>query len=86
MKNQKKLIILTGPSGVGKGTVVKEILGKDKNIWLSISATTREPREGEKEGENYYFLNQEKFKEMICLLYTSPSPRDKTVSRMPSSA
>ena len=65
MKNQKKLIILTGPSGVGKGTVVKEILAKDKNIWLSISATTREPREGEKEGENYYFLNQEKFKEMI---------------------
>ena len=65
MKNQKKLIILTGPSGVGKGTVVKEILGKDKNIWLSISATTREPREGEKEGENYYFLNQDKFKKMI---------------------
>ena len=65
MINQKKLIILTGPSGVGKGTVVKEILGKDKNIWLSISATTREPREGEKDGENYYFLSQEKFKEMI---------------------
>ena len=65
MKNQKKLIILTGPSGVGKGTVVKEILGKDKNIWLSISATTREPREGENEGENYYFLSEEKFKEMI---------------------
>ena len=65
MKNQKKLIIITGPSGVGKGTVVKEILGKDKNIWLSISATTRKPRQGEKEGENYYFLNQEKFKEMI---------------------
>ena len=40
MKNQKKLIILTGPSGVGKGTVVKEILGKEKNFWLSISATT----------------------------------------------
>jgi len=65
MKNQKKLIIITGPSGVGKGTVVKEILVKDKNIWLSISATTREPREGEKDGENYYFLKQEKFKEMI---------------------
>jgi len=65
MKYQKKLIILTGPSGVGKGTVVKEILGKDKNIWLSISATTREPREGENEGENYYFLNEEKFKKMI---------------------
>ena len=66
MKNQKKLIILTGPSGVGKGTVVKEILSKDKNIWLSISATTREPREGEKPGENYYFLSQVKFKEMIA--------------------
>jgi len=65
MKNQKKLIILTGPSGVGKGTVVKEILGKETNSWLSISATTRIPREGEKDGENYYFLNQEKFKEMI---------------------
>ena len=65
MKNFKKLIILTGPSGVGKGTVVREILGKDNNIWLSISATTREPREGEREGENYYFLNQKKFKEMI---------------------
>jgi len=65
MKNEKKLIILTGPSGVGKGTVVKEILGKDKNIWLSISATTREPREGEKEGENYYFLTRDNFKEMI---------------------
>ena len=65
MNNQKKLIILTGPSGVGKGTVVKEILGKEQNIWLSISATTREPRAGEKEGENYYFLTEEKFKEMI---------------------
>jgi len=66
MKNQEKLIILTGPSGVGKGTVIKEILRKEKNLWLSISATTREPREGEKDGENYYFLNQENFKEMIA--------------------
>ena len=65
MKNPKKLIILTGPSGVGKGTVVKEILDKEKNIWLSISATTRGPREGEKEGKNYYFLDKKKFKEMI---------------------
>ena len=65
MKNLKRLIILTGPSGVGKGTVVKEILDKDKNICLSVSATTRSPREGEKEGENYYFLSEENFKEMI---------------------
>ena len=65
MNNQKKLIILTGPSGVGKGTVVKEILGKDKNIWLSISATTRSPRLGEKNGENYFFISDDKFKDMI---------------------
>lgn len=65
MKNLKKLIILTGPSGVGKGTVVKEILDKDNNICLSVSATTRSPRNGEKEGENYYFLSEENFKEMI---------------------
>ncbi len=65
MKNPKKLIVITGPSGVGKGTVVKNILKKDKNIWLSISATTRKPRKGEKHGEDYYFLTIEKFKEMI---------------------
>ena len=65
MKKLKKLIILTGPSGVGKGTVVKEILDKDKNICLSVSATTRSPRKGEKEGKNYYFLSEENFKEMI---------------------
>jgi len=65
MKNFEKLIIVTGPSGVGKGTVLKEILAKDKNIWLSISATTRKARVGEKEGVNYYFLKEEKFKEMI---------------------
>ena len=65
MKNLKKLIIITGPSGVGKGTVVKELLGKDKNIWLSVSATTRSPRMGEKDGENYYFISDEKFKDMI---------------------
>ena len=58
MNNQKKLIILTGPSGVGKGTVVKEILGKDKKIWLSISATTREPREGEKEEKIIIFKSR----------------------------
>ena len=65
MKNPEKLIIITGPSGVGKGTVVKNILSKDKNIWLSISATTRKPRKGEEDGRDYYFLNLKKFEEMI---------------------
>ena len=65
MKNLKKLIIITGPSGVGKGTVVKELLDRNKDIWLSISTTTRNPRIGEKDGENYYFISDEKFKDMI---------------------
>ena len=65
MKNFKKLIIITGPSGVGKGTIVKKLLDTDKDIWLSISATTRKPREGEKNGENYYFISHEKFRDMI---------------------
>ena len=65
MKNLKKLIIITGPSGVGKGTVVKELLDRNKDIWLSISATTRNPRMGEKDGENYYFISDERFKDMI---------------------
>ena len=65
MKNPKKLFVITGPSGVGKGTVVKNILKKDKEIWLSISATTREPRKGEENGKDYYFLTIKKFKEMI---------------------
>ena len=65
MKNFKKLIIITGPSGVGKGTVVKELLDRNKDIWLSISATTRNPRIGEKDGENYFFISNKKFEDMI---------------------
>ena len=64
MKNFNQLIILTGPSGVGKGTIIEKII-KDKRFWVSISATTRKPREGEVEGENYYFLSNSQFEEMI---------------------
>ncbi len=65
MKNEEKLIIITGPSGVGKGTIVKELLRMNTKFWLSISATTREARQGEKNGKQYYFLSKNKFKEMI---------------------
>jgi guanylate kinase len=65
MNNQGKLIVITGPSGVGKGTIVKSLLAKNPQIFLSISATTRSPRPGEVDGVNYYFLSRTQFEEMI---------------------
>lgn len=59
------LLVISGPSGAGKGTICKSLLEQNSNINLSVSATTREPRPGEVEGVNYYFLEKEKFKSMI---------------------
>ena len=59
------LLVISGPSGAGKGTICKELLNRDKNMNLSISATTRDPRVGEEEGINYFFLEREKFKDMM---------------------
>ncbi len=58
-----KLIVLSGPSGVGKGTIVKQLL-KRGGYALSVSCTTRSPREGEKEGVSYFFITERKFGEM----------------------
>lgn len=60
-----KLIVLTGPSGVGKGTLLKAILSRHPELCLSISVTTRSPRPGEVDGENYYFISHDRFKEMV---------------------
>ncbi len=60
-----KLIIVSGPSGSGKSTITK-IVKEKLNIPLSISATTRKPREGEIEGKDYYFLTEEEFKKKIA--------------------
>ena len=59
------LTVLTGPSGVGKGSLVSRILEKHSKIWLSISATTRKPRGGERNGEHYLFFDEEKFQDQI---------------------
>lgn len=61
-----KLVVISGPSGVGKGTIVKELLKKRKNCALSISCTTRAPREGEKDGVSYFFITKEKFEEILA--------------------
>ncbi len=60
------LIILSGFAGSGKGTIIKELLSRYDNYALSVSATTRAPREGEEEGVHYFFKTEEEFKEMIA--------------------
>ena len=65
-KNTGQVIVISAPSGAGKGTVIKELLNNDsKSRWLSVSATSRKPREGEKEGVNYYYLTKEDFEKKI---------------------
>ncbi|MCF2600047.1 guanylate kinase [Anaerovibrio lipolyticus] len=60
------LILISGPSGTGKGTVCDLLRQKHPEISYSISATTRQPRPGEQDGVNYYFYTKEKFREMIA--------------------
>lgn len=59
------LLVISGPSGSGKGTVSKELLSRNKDIVFSISATTRKPRPNEVDGVNYFFLEEEDFKRKV---------------------
>ncbi len=61
----KKLFVVSGSSGVGKGTVLKKFLDKNPDFMLSISCTTRAPREGEVDGVNYFFMTKDDFKNCI---------------------
>jgi guanylate kinase len=60
-----KLIVLTGPSGVGKGTLVQSLLRRHPELCFSVSMTTRSPRPGEVEGKHYYFTNRPEFERMV---------------------
>jgi len=59
------LVVISGASGTGKGTVCNKLFEIEKNIVFSVSATTRPPRQGEVDGVNYWFLSKQKFEEMI---------------------
>lgn len=63
--NKGKLFVVSAPSGCGKGTILFEVLNNNKNLFYSVSATTRTPREGEIDGVNYYFLSKDEFKREI---------------------
>mgnify|MGYP000562477909 FL=1 len=62
-----KTFIISGPSGVGKSTVLKALLEKRKNVYFSVSATTRAPRPGELDGIHYHFMNVESFRKWIAM-------------------
>ncbi len=59
-----QLVVVSGPSGVGKGTVLKYVLDREDFVY-SVSCTTRQPREGEVHGKNYFFITKEEFEDMI---------------------
>ena len=63
--NKGKLFVITGPSGTGKGTVLKRVLEDNKELFYSVSATTRAPRPGEEHGREYLFVSKNEFEKMI---------------------
>jgi guanylate kinase len=60
-----RLTVLSGPSGVGKGTVVRALRALAPRVWVSVSCTTRAPRPGETDGVEYYFVSREQFAELV---------------------
>lgn len=64
--SRERVAVITGPSGVGKGTLVRRLLERHSEIWLSVSATTRSPRQGEQDGRDYFFLSRPDFERRIA--------------------
>ncbi len=65
MQQRGLLVVISGPSGTGKGTVCKKLLAERDTVRYSVSATTRKPREGEVEGQNYFFVSESEFLDML---------------------
>jgi guanylate kinase len=66
MSERPRLTVLSGPSGVGKSTVVSFLRAQHPEVWLSVSATTRRPRPGERDGVHYYFVDEDEFAKMVA--------------------
>ena len=66
MSDRPRLTVLSGPSGVGKSTVVAFMRQQHPEVWLSVSATTRKPRPGEKNGVQYHFVDEDQFAKMVA--------------------
>ncbi|MBO4364948.1 MAG: guanylate kinase [Eggerthellaceae bacterium] len=65
MQRRGNLFVISGPSGAGKGTLVARVLERVENAWVSVSATTRQPRPGEVDGVHYFFLSDDQFSELV---------------------
>lgn len=65
MNKRGKTFIISGPSGVGKSTVLHALFAGRDDLYFSVSATTRAPREGERDGVDYHFIHADRFREMI---------------------
>ena len=91
-KEQGNLIVISGPSGAGKGSIIKKLLEKEENIWLSVSMTSRPMRGGDIPDISYYFVNREEFEKRIedgvFLEYATyngnyyGTPKDKIVEKL----
>lgn len=66
MNNRGVLLVVSGPSGVGKGTIIKKLFERNENLYFSVSATTREPRPGEENGVHYLFKSRKEFESDIA--------------------
>ncbi|PBC76301.1 guanylate kinase [Streptomyces sp. TLI_235] len=66
MSERPRLTVLSGPSGVGKSTVVAHMRNMHPEVWLSVSATTRHPRPGERDGVQYHFVDNDQFDKLIA--------------------
>jgi len=66
MSERPRLTVLSGPSGVGKSTVVAFMRAQHPEVWLSVSATTRKPRPGERDGVHYHFVDEDQFAKMVA--------------------